>query len=82
MIEVVTLESDIEKVARDTAIAFLNKKYPSAHPLNWSPKLINTIINTIESDIPTAYIFETHIPVPDDRVTVYYEKETKSFYAC
>ena len=72
------MESDIEKVARDTAIAFLNKKYPSAHRLNWDLKLINTI----ENDIATAYRFETHIPVPDDRVVVYYEKETKSFHAC
>ena len=73
-----TLESGIEKVASDVAVRFLNKKYPSAHPLNWDLKLINTI----ENDIATAYRFETHIPVPDDRVVVYYEKETKSFYAC
>ena len=72
------MESNAEKVARDTAIIFLSKKYPSAHPLNWNLKLVNTI----ENDIATAYRFETHIPVPDDRVVVYYEKETKSFYAC
>lgn len=72
------LEFDIEKIASDAAIRFLNKKYPSAHPLNWDLKLINTIDN----DIATAYRFETHIPVPDNRVVVYYEKETKSFYAC
>lgn len=70
------MESDIEKVARDAAIIFLNKKYPSAHPLNWDLKLINTI----ENDVVTAYRFETHIPVPDNRVEVYYEKETKTFY--
>jgi hypothetical protein len=75
---VVTLESDIEKVAHDVAIIFLNKKYPSAHPLNWDLKLINTI----EIDIATAYLFKTHIPVPEALVGVYYEKETKSFYVC
>ena len=78
MIKVVILESDIEKVARDAAIIFLNKKYPSAHPLNWDLELINMI----ENDIATAYRFETHIPVPDNRVDVHYEKETKTFYAC
>lgn len=71
-----SLESDIEKAARDAAVAFLNKKYPSAHPLNWNLKLINML----ENDVAAAYRFETHIPVPDDRVVVYYEKETKSFY--
>lgn len=69
---------DIEKAVRDAAVAFLNKKYPSVHSLNWNLKLINTIGN----DIAIVYRFETHIPVPDDRVVVYYEKETKSFYAC
>ena len=73
-----SLESDIEKVARDAAIAFLNKKYPSVHPLNWDLKLKNTI----ENDVAIAYRFETQIPVPDDRVMVYYEKETKLFYTC
>ena len=72
------MESDIEKIARDAAIRFLTKKYPSAHPLNWDLKLINTI----ENDNGTVYRFESHIPVPNDRVVVYYEKETKSFYVC
>lgn len=72
------MESDIEKVARDTAIAFLNKKYPSAHPLNWDLELIKMM----EINTATAYLFETHIPVPDNRVGVYCEKETKSIYVC
>jgi hypothetical protein len=70
------LESDIEKIACDTAIKFLNKKYPSAHPLNWNLKLIDKR----ESDNVIAYQFTTHIPVLLSHVVVLYEKDTKSFH--
>lgn len=72
------IKSDIEKIVRDTATAFLNRKYPSAHPLNWNLKLIDTI----ENDISIAYLFKTHIPVPEATVGIFYDKEKKLFYAC
>lgn len=69
-------KSDIEKVARDAAIAFLNKEYPSAHPLNWNLKLIDKR----ETDDVIAYQFTTHIPVLLNHVVVFYKKDTQSFH--
>lgn len=70
------MESDIEKAAREYALEFLNKEYPSAHPLNWNLKLIYKR----ETDNEIVYQFTTHIPVLLNHVIVFYKKDTQSFH--
>lgn len=66
----------MEKIARDAAIIFLNKKYPSARPLNWDLKLIYKR----ETDDVIWYQFTTHIPVLLSHVVVLYKKDDQSFH--